>query len=197
MTIDKTPRLILGSSSPRRLELLHQIGIVPDHVAAADIDETPHKNELPSPYCKRMAIEKNEKLAPQFSHDFLITADSTGVLGRRILGKPEDDKDEEKFLRLLSGRSHKIITCVTVRAPDGKAATRTNITRLKIKRLSDADIAAYVATREWEGKACGYKIGGSFDQFIASINGSPSGIAGLPLYETVQMLKGLGYAHCR
>ena len=177
--------------------MLEKIGLKPDEVAAADIDETPRKNETPVAYVKRMAAEKNAALAEKYPDDFLITADTTGVLGRRILGKPADEKEEEAFLRLLSGRSHTIMTAVTVRAPQetfgGKTSHRLTKTRVTFKRLSDIEIAAFMRTREWVGMACGYRFGLYADRFVSSVSGSVPGIIGLPTYETVQMLQGLGY----
>lgn len=185
--------MILGSSSARRLELLKNIRIVPDVVAAADIDETPRKLETPVKYVQRMALEKNAALADKFPNDFLITADTTGVMGRRIIGKPADQKEQEKFLRQFSGRSHQILTAVAVRAPNGKTVHRVVKTRVSLKRLSDEEITGFVATNEWVGIGCGYQFGLYIDRFITSVNGSVSGVIGLPLFETIQLLKGLGY----
>lgn len=193
MTKKNFPRLILGSSSARRLELLQSVDLIPDEIAAADIDETPHKKETPVAYVRRMAKEKNAALSDKYTNDFLITADTTGVVGRRILGKPADEKEEEAFLRLLSGRSHQILTAVTIRAPNGKVSHRLSKSRVTFKKMSDAEIKAYVRHGEWKGMACGYRFQLYAGRFVASINGSASGIIGLPLYETVQMLQGLGY----
>jgi septum formation protein len=186
------PRLVLGSSSVRRLELLQQINVIPDIIKGPDIDETPHKNELPKKYVARMALEKNQALHQEFPNDFILTADTSVVIGRRIIGKAADATEQKKFMQLMSGRAHDVITAAAVHAPNGKLVQRLNITRIKMKRLTDQEIDAYVAGNEWQGKA-GYKFGGSIDHFVQSIQGSPSGIIGLPLYETMQMLRGLGY----
>ena len=187
------PRLVLGSSSPRRVDMLAQIGITPDIIQGADIDETVKKGELPEAYCLRVAIEKNAVLAAQYSDDFILTADTIGVLGRRILGKPEDRADAEKMIRLLSGRTHQIVTTVVVTAPGGKTAHRLNASRVKFKRLSDPAIAAFLDTNDWVGISAGYKFQQHMAQHIVTMSGSPSGIVGLPLYETMQLLNGLGY----
>lgn len=187
------PTLILGSSSPRRLELLAQIGIIPHAVVAADINEDPLKGELPRPYVQRIALEKMAALAPQYPNDFIITADTTVAVGRRILGKAADIAESEKFLNLLSGRNHDVITCVVVRAPGGQQTSRLVTSRVKVKRLHQTEMASYLAGSEWQGKAGAYAMQGAFAQYIHQIIGSPSAIIGLPLYETAQMLKGLGF----
>lgn len=194
MTKIPAPRLILGSSSPRRLELLKNIRIAPDLVVGADIDETPRKGETPATYVKRMAAEKNAALAGIYPHDFILTADTSVVVGRRIIGKAADAAEQKKFMHLLSGRAHQVMTAVTLRAPDGKIAHRLQTSRIKMKRLTDTEIDAYVAENEWQGKA-GY----AFDSWLGhaaviDMRGSVSGIIGLPLYETAQLFKGLGYA---
>lgn len=188
-----TPRLILGSSSPRRLEILKQIGFPPDHVIGADIDETPHKGELPRLFAQRMATEKNAALAGQFPNDYILTADTTVAVGRRILGNPSDEDEATRMNRLLSGRNHRVYTAVTVRAPDGRIASRIVESRVKIRHLSNADIAFSVSSGEWKGRAGGYSFIGHFSRFIQKIIGSSSGIIGLPSYETANLLTGLGY----
>jgi len=187
------PRLVLGSSSPRRVDMLAQIGITPDIIQGADIDETIHKGELPEVYCLRVALEKNAVLATEYPDDFIVTADTIGVLGRRILGKPDDRADAERMIRLLSGRAHLIVTAVVVKAPGKKAAHRINTTRLKFKRLSDPEIETFLNTNDWVGCSGGYKFQQHMAQHVISIAGSPSGIVGLPLYETMQLLNGSGY----
>ncbi|HEY1095877.1 MAG TPA: nucleoside triphosphate pyrophosphatase [Alphaproteobacteria bacterium] len=186
-------RLILGSSSPRRLDILNQIGMPPDVVVGADIDETPLKGELPHIYCKRIAVEKNAALATQYPNDYIVTADTTCGVGRRILMKADDRAHAERMIRLLSGRNHRIITAVCVRAPDGRLSTRVNETRLKIKHLSDAEITHFLDSKEWEGRAGAYHFTGIFARYIQKIIGSSSAILGLPAYETANMLTGLGY----
>ena len=187
------PRLVLGSSSPRRVDMLAQIGITPDIVQGADIDETPHKAEIPDQYCIRVAMEKNAVLADIYPDDYILTADTTGAVGRRILGKPEDRADAEKMIRLLSGRSHQIHTVVVVKAPGKAPAHRLCSSRVKFKRLSDPESQAFLDTNDWVGCAGGYKLQQHMAQHIISISGSPSGIIGLPLYETMQLLNGSGY----
>lgn len=188
-----TFRLVLGSQSPRRLQLLAQIGITPDVVHAADIDETERKGEMPGPYALRVAREKNEALASQFPHDFILTADTTVSVGTRILGKAATRDEAEKMVRLLSGRAHRVYTAVVVRAPDGTIASRVNETRVKVKRMTNEEIAAHLDSNEWEGCAGSYKFQGGFARHIIAINGAASGIIGLPLFETSQLLNGLGY----
>jgi septum formation protein len=164
---------------------------------AADINEDPLKNglkgELPRPYVQRIALAKMVALASQYPDSFIITADTTVAVGRRILGKAADMAEAEKFLTLLSGRNHDVITCVVVRAPNGQQTSRLVASRVKVKRLHQTEIASYLAGSEWQGKAGAYAMQGTFAQYIHQIIGSPSGIIGLPLYETAQMLKGLGF----
>ena len=182
-------RLILGSGSPRRLELLAQIGVVPDEVRPADIDETPLKNELPRVYAARLA---REKAAAVVSDDLVLTADTVVAVGRRILEKPDDATQAEVFLRLLSGRRHRVITGVALKLGE-KLWTRQVETIVQFKRLSDVEIAAYIASGEWDGKAGGYAIQGLAAAFIPKINGSYSNVVGLPLSEVANMLSGAGY----
>ena len=184
-------RLVLGSGSPRRLELLAQIGVVPDEVRAADIDETPAKGELPRPYCARMAREKAEALnvAPD---EVLLTADTTVAVGRRILGKPEDADECRRFLALMSGRRHKVVTAVAVRTPE-RTWLKDVVTTLRMRRLPDAEIESYLDTGDWRGKAGGYGIQGPAAAFIPWLQGSYSAVVGLPLAETAALLKAAGY----
>jgi len=181
-------KLILASASPRRKELLAQIGITPDAIVPADIDETPRKDELPLPYVGRMANEKAAAIAAQFPNDIVLAADTIVTLGRRILGKPVDAKDAARMLELMSGRRHRVCTAVTVIAPNQKSRSRTTETTVQIKRLTDAEIRVYIASGEWEGKAGAYAIQGRAEVFIKAINGSYSGVVGLPLYETANLL---------
>lgn len=184
-------RLILGSGSPRRLELLAQIGVVPDDVCPPDIDETPHKGELPRRYCIRMAREK--VLAVDAARDALVLcADTTVAVGRRILGKPEDEADAIRMLLLMSGSRHKVITAVALRLGD-RLWQRDVVTSVAMKRLSDAELSAYIRSGEWRGKAGGYGIQGAAAAFIPSINGSFTAVVGLPLAETANLLAGAGY----
>jgi septum formation protein len=172
---------------------LAQIGIVPDAVRAPDIDETPEKAELPRPYCARMAREKAGAV-PCDAGDIVLCADTTVAVGRRILGKPEDAAEAEKFLRLMSGRRHKVITAVAVRCGD-KLWERDVQSTVKMKSLSDAEIAAYLATGDWQGKAGGYGIQGPAGALIPWISGSFTGIVGLPLAEAANLLRAAGHPH--
>lgn len=182
---------ILGSGSPRRRELLAQIGVVADDIRAPDIDETPLKNELPRPYCARMAREKVAAVAADEA-DIVLCADTTVAVGRRILGKPADASEARAFLSLMSGRRHKVITAVAVKRGD-KLWQRDVQSTVRMKSLSEAEIAAYLATEDWQGKAGGYGIQGPAGAFIPWISGSFTGIVGLPLAETANLLIAAGY----
>lgn len=184
-------RLILGSGSARRRELLAQIGVVPDDIRPADIDETPHKNELPRPYAARLAVEKAHAIEAG-PDDLVLAADTVVAVGRRILGKPEDATEAAMFLMLLSGRRHRVITGVSLRR-GGKIWSRQVETVVKFKRLSDLELSAYLRSGEWQGKAGGYAIQGIGGAFIPSINGSYTNVVGLPLTETANLLIGAGY----
>ncbi|WP_386625512.1 Maf family protein [Sulfitobacter geojensis] len=184
-------QFILGSGSPRRLELLAQMGVVPDAVRAPDINEDPAKAELPRPYCGRMAREKVAAVEAG-ADDIVLCADTTVAVGRRILGKPADAAEAEGFLRLMSGRRHKVITAVAVkRGP--KIWERDVQSTVKMKSLSDAEIKSYLATGDWQGKAGGYGIQGPAGTLIPWISGSFTGIVGLPLAETANLLSAAGY----
>ena len=186
------PSFILASASPRRVQLLAQLGITPDQILPADIDETPLKAELPRDYVVRIARGKAEKIAATEKNSVILAADTTVVMGRRILGKPENRAEAEKFLKLLSGRRHRVMTAVAV--VDAKGALRSKLveTAVKFKRLTDEDIAFYLDSGEWEGKAGGYAIHGLAGAFIPWINGSFTAVVGLPLAETCQMLQTAG-----
>lgn len=186
------PTLILASASPRRRELIARLGLVPDAVAPADIDETPHKGELPRDYAKRMAREKAE--AASSSEGYVLAGDTVVAAGRRILPKAEDEATARKCLELLSGRRHKVLSAIALRAPDGALRERVSETVVLFKRLSAAEIDAYIASGEWDGKAGGYAIQGIAEGLIARIQGSHSGVVGLPLYETRALLKAAGFA---
>ena len=186
-----TPKFILGSGSPRRRELLAQIGVMADDIRAPDIDETPLPNELPRPYCARMAREKAAAV-PAGADDVVLCADTTVALGRRILGKPADATEAEHFLRLLSGRRHKVVTAVAVKR--GTQHWQRDVQSIvKMKALSDVEINAYLATDDWQGKAGGYAIQGPAGALIPWISGSFSAIVGLPLAETANLLHAAGY----
>ncbi len=182
-------RLTLASASPRRLELLAQIGVVPDAVIPADIDETPLKAELPRVYAGRLSREK--ALAVQ-AEGLVLAADTVVAVGRRILEKPCDAAEAERFLRLLSGRRHRVITGVALRRGDKLVAKQVE-TAVRFKHMSEAEIAAYIASNEWQGKAGGYGIQGLASAYIPWINGSYSNVVGLPLAEVSNMLTSAGY----
>jgi septum formation protein len=187
---DVRPRLILGSGSPRRRELLAQIGHVPHAVRAPDIDETPRKGESPHAYCRRIAREK-AAAAEIGPGEVLLAADTTVALGRRILGKAGDAAEAEAFLRALSGRRHNVITAVVVRR-DARTWERIVTSVVKVKRLSEDEIRDYLASDEWQGKAGGYGIQGRFGAFVPWMAGSFSGIVGLPVAETAALLAAAG-----
>ncbi|MBU2983642.1 septum formation protein Maf [Lentibacter algarum] len=184
-------KLILGSGSPRRKELLAQIGVVADDIRPPDIDETPLKAELPRPYCARISLEKVQAVQAD-SADIVLCADTTVALGRRILGKPEDADEAAKFLRSMSGRRHRVITAIALRKGT-QTWQRDVVTTVKMKRLSEAEVAGYIATNDWQGKAGGYAIQGPASAFIPWIQGSFSAVVGLPLAETSQLLQAAGY----
>ena len=183
-------RLVLGSASPRRLELLKQIGVLPDDVRPADIDETPLQSERPRDYCRRVTLEKAQAV-PRSKSEVVLTADTTVAVGRRILGKPADRAEAADFLRLLSGRRHRVITAVTV-VSDDATRSRDVVSTVKLARLDEAELRAYLDTNDWEGKAGGYAIQGPAGSFIPSISGSYTAIMGLPVYETSRLLRAAG-----
>ena len=181
---------ILASESDMRKKLLAEIGIIPDEIFASAIDETPHAKELPKQYSIRMALEKAQKAQQNFSDDYVLTGDTVVACGRRILGKPDDEAQASKYLKLLSGRAHRCYSAVCLVHPDGRIAQRISLTRIIFKHLADDEIAQYLASKQWQNRAGGYHIYGMAQKFIRSINGSASGVAGLPLYETAQLLRG-------
>ena len=183
--------LLLASASPRRLDLLAQIGVVPDAVVATAIDETPLRDELPRSLAQRMARAK--AAACPRPGQFVLAADTVVAVGRRILGKTDDEPTARKFLTLLSGRRHQVITCVVLVAPDGRQSERVVESDVTFVRLEPARIEAYLAGEEWRGKAGGYAIQGFAAAFVRYVGGSYSGVVGLPLFETAQLLRGLGY----
>ena len=187
----KNNRLILASASPRRLDLLKQIGIVPDEIRPADIDETPLKNEVPRAHALRLGIGKAAAISAPGS--FILACDTVVGVGRRILPKAETEVQARECLALLSGRRHIVYNGIAVIAPDGKLRHRTCETAVKFKRLSAEDIEAYITSGEWQGKAGGYAIQGLAAGFIPFISGSYSTVVGLSLYDTIQLLKGSGF----
>ncbi|WAT18847.1 Maf family protein [Aurantiacibacter sp. MUD11] len=186
-----TPKLILASASPRRRELLGRLGVEPDAVAPADIDESPLPRELPRAYAMRMAREKAQAVDGGGAH--VLAGDTVVAAGRRILPKAEDEATARECLQLLSGRRHRVLSAIALAAPDGSIAERLSETQLKFKRLSAAEIEAYIASGEWHGKAGGYAIQGMAEALIPWIQGSHSGVVGLPLYETRALLKAAGF----
>ena len=182
---------VLGSGSPRRKELLAQIGVVPDHIRAPDIDEDPLKGELPRPYCRRITRAKVAAVTAD-ADDIVLCADTTVALGRRILGKPLDEAEAAAFLRLLSGRRHRVITAVAVRRGE-RIWEKDVVSTVRMKSLSDTELRAYLATQDWRGKAGGYGIQGPAGALIPWISGSFTGIVGLPLAETANLLRAAGH----
>lgn len=186
-----SPKLILGSGSPRRAELLGQLGLRADDVRPPDVDETPQKGELPLNYCRRIAASKAAAMSVA-EDEVVLCADTTVALGRRIMGKPENADEAAKFLRALSGRRHKVITSVVVRNVSGQWA-KDVVTTVKMKRLSDQELTAYLASNDWQGKAGGYAIQGPAGAFVAWLQGSYTGVVGLPIHETAGLLLAAGY----
>lgn len=186
-------KLILASASPRRLDLLAAQGITPDAVVPADIDETPLKNEQPKTMVLRLAKAKAAAVAKNHAGSFVLAADTTVALGRRILGKPENESEARKFLELMSGRNHRVYGGIAVVTPAGKMVARVVETTVKFKHLSKSEMDAYIASGEWQGKAGGYGIQGKAAAFVASINGSYTNIVGLSIYDTMNILNGNGY----
>ncbi len=193
MTPAERPPLILASASPRRLDLLAQAGVTPDAVVPGDIDETPAKGETPRLAALRLAAEKARAVALARPGAYVLAADTVVAVGRRMLGKPETRGQAAAMLALLSGRGHRVFTGVTVIAPGGVTASRLSETRVKFKRLSDSEIDVLLASGEWRGAAGGYRIQGRAGALVISLIGSYTGVVGLPLYETMGLLAGLGY----
>ena len=191
-------KLMLASGSPRRVELLAQIGIKPDYIKPVDLDETPLKTEIPRELAKRLARQKAERCVTllhaddAFKHDLpnILASDTVVGVGRRILGKPSDEAEARAHLALLSGRAHRVFTSVAlIDAKDGSTKQKTVETRVKFKRLSIEEINQYIATNEWQGKAGSYAIQGFASAFIIGIIGSYSNVVGLPLFETTSLLR--------
>ena len=187
------PRLVLATASPRRLALLRQAGIEPDEVSPAEIDETPHRGELPRHHARRLAREKAVARAGEPDGTFVLAADTVVAVGRRILPKAESREEAEHCLGLLSGRSHRVYTGLCLATGDGRIRDRLVETRVKFKRLSGAEMTDYLASGEWCGKAGGYAIQGLAGTFVIQLVGSYSSVVGLPLYETVSLLGGEGF----
>lgn len=185
-------RLVLASASPRRLDLLAQIGVVPDAVIAADVDESPTGRELPGPMACRLAVIKAQSVAALEPKAFVLAADTVVACGRRSLGKPADASAAENFLRLLSGRRHRVYGGVALVCPDGDIRTRLVMTVVQFKRLSAGEIAEFLASGEWEGKAGGYAIQGRAGAFVSRVNGSYANVVGLPIHEVANLLAAHG-----
>ena len=185
--------LVLASASPRRRDLLAQIGVIPDRVDPSDIDETPRPRELPRVYAARMAIGKAEVARARINDAFILSADTVVACGRRILPKTENAAEAKACLALLSGRRHRVLGAVVLDAPDGRRVERLVTTAVTFKRLSPEEIDFYIASEEWRGKAGGYAIQGRAGAFVSALNGSYPNVVGLPLAETYAMLRGFGF----
>lgn len=183
---------ILASASPRRRDLLALIGLTPDLIAAADLDEAPLPKEPPARLAERLAVEKARAVAAEHGHSVVLAADTVVAMGRRILDKAHNDADVRLCLERMSGRGHRVYTGVAVIGPDGRLSSRLVETRISFKRLSLADIDAYLASGEGVGKAGGYAIQGLAGAFVTHLVGSYTGVMGLPLYETRCLLEGAG-----
>jgi septum formation protein len=197
--LSRRPELILASASPRRLALLNQIGVEPEHLIPAHVDETPERGELPRKLAQRLAhakaveVQKKAKQAGLAGDSVVLAADTVVAVGRRILPKAETMDEAASCLRLLSGRAHRVFTGLCVLSPSGHARERLVDTRIRFKRLSNKEIEAYLASGEWNGKAGGYAIQGIAGAFVVKLSGSYSAVVGLPLHETTALLAGEGY----
>ena len=186
-------RLILASASPRRLDLLARIGVTPDAVLAADIDESVPRGELPRQHALRLAREKAEAVAAKETDALVLAADTVVAVGRRILPKVEDEPTLRSCIKLLSGRRHRVLTGVALAIPESGTRTRLVETMIAMKRLSDEEIDHYASHGEWRGKAGGYALQGYGEVYVRHIAGSYSNVVGLPLAETRMLLKSAGY----
>jgi septum formation protein len=190
-------RLVLASASPRRRELLAQIGLSPDAIDPARIDETALAGELPARHALRLAEAKARTVAPRHPGTFILAADTVVACGRRILGMPASAQEARRCLVLLSGRRHRVHGAIAVALPDGRVVLRRVETAVVFKRLSASEIDDYVASGEWQGKAGGYAIQGFAARYIRGLVGSYSNVVGLPLFETASLLAGHGFARAR
>ena len=187
-------RLLLASSSPRRRDLLAQIGIIPDGILSPDIDETPKRDELPRAYVMRLAQAKALAAASSINAGgLLLAADTSVALGRRILPKAEDEATARRCLGLLSGRRHTVMTAVVLRAADGSQTSRLVESVVGLSRFTDDQIDALISAGDWQGKAGGYAVQGHAAAFVRFLSGSYSNVVGLPLFETAQLLRGRGW----
>ncbi len=191
--ISSAVRLVLASASPRRSELLARIGITPDLIDPADLDETPVPAEKPADYARRMADEKAEAVRSRHSGAIILAADTVVAAGRRILPKAEDEGEARRCLEQLSGRRHRVLSAVTVIDPEGVARRRLSVSIVTFCLLTPDDIAAYLASGEWRGKAGGYAIQGRAESWVRALAGSHSGVVGLPLFETRALLRTAGH----
>lgn len=190
---DTRPPLVLASASPRRLDLLARLGVIPAEIVATDIDETPLKRETPRPYAARLALGKAEAAAARAPDALVLAADTVVGVGRRILPKAETPEQAQACLTLISGRRHKVTTAVVLALPDGRRLKRVVESAVTFQRLTEQQIADYLAGGEWRGKAGGYAIQGRAEAFIRFLSGSHSNVVGLPLFETAQLLRGIGW----
>lgn len=199
MADETLPKLVLASASPRRMQLLEQVGLTPDLLNPTDIDETPRRRESPRRLSIRLADEKAKAattapLVKAFGpNTYIVAADTVVGMGRRVLPKPATAEEAMDCLKLLTGRAHWVYSTVTVIAPGGKTSTRCCETKVRFKRLSRPDMETYIASGEWRGKAGGYAIQGRAAAFVRYLAGSHSGVVGLPLYETLHLLEGAGF----
>ena len=189
----KNINLILASSSPQRLELLKQIDIIPDKVVPAKIEENPSKGEKPRDFVIRMSKEKALNVSKKYEGSYVLSGDTIVSVGRRIIGKPSNKEEAEKYLNLLSGRRHRVLSAVTLITPENKEITKVTLTRVKFSRLNKHDLLEYIKTNEWKGRAGGYAIQGKASAFIPWINGSYTGIVGFPLNEVKNLLSSSGW----
>jgi septum formation protein len=190
---DRRPPLVLASASPRRLDLLRQIGLEPDRIDPADVDETPLSKETPRRLAARLAQAKAEAAAARWPGSFVLGADTVVAQGRRLLAKADSEAEARSWLRLMSGRSHRVLTGVAAIGPDGRRALRVAEARVRFKRLTEREIDGYLQTGEWRGKAGAYAIQGLAGAFVIAVQGSYTAIVGLPLYETRTLLQGVGF----
>ena len=190
---DPRPPLVLASASPRRLDLLARLGIEPDRVISTDIDETPYRGEVPRPHAARLALAKAEAAAILAPAAIVLAADTVVGVGRRILPKAGTEAQARACLELLSGRRHRVTTAVVLALPDGRRLRRVVESAVTFQRLTEQQVADYLAGGEWQGKAGGYAIQGRAEAFIRFLSGSHSNVVGLPLFETAQLLRGIGW----
>lgn len=187
------PALVLASASPRRLDLLRQIQLEPDHIVPAELDETPQPQETPRRLALRLAQGKARAVGAQWPSAFVVGADTVVALGRRVFGKPEDDGEARRMLARLSGRAHRVLTAVAVAGADGRLSSRLSESRVTFKRFTPGELDDLIACEEWRGAAGGYRIQGRAAGVVLSLHGSYSGVVGLPLYETLSLLTGFGF----